>query len=137
MKLQAFILLSLLSFYSFCQKESYQLVVNVQNIKNLKGTLKFGVYNVDDDFLKKAVSWGDVIIDKHSAKYVFNDLDRGIYAVSIYQDENDNGELDANFFGVPTEPYAFSNNAKGKFGPPSFEDCKFEVQDSTEIIIEL
>ncbi len=122
---------------SFSQDESFQLVVKVQNIKDVKGTLKLGVYNAEHDFLKNAVNWGNVSIEGHTVEYVFDGIDKGEYAVSIYHDENDNGELDANFLGIPTEPYAFSNNAKGRFGPPSFEECKFEIQDSTKIVIEL
>ena len=29
------------------------------------------------------------------------------------------------FFGIPTEDYGFSNNAKASFGPPDYQDAKF------------
>lgn len=35
----------------------------------------------------------------------------------------------------PTEKYGFSNNAKGVMSPPKFEDCKFSVEEDTEISI--
>ena len=45
------------------------------------------------------------------------------FAVAVYQDINSDGELNRNRFGIPTEPFAFSNNAMGKRGPPAFEQA--------------
>jgi uncharacterized protein (DUF2141 family) len=44
-----------------------------------------------------------------------------------YHDENGNGRLDKNVLGVPTEGTAFSRDAKGHFGPPSFNDAAFSA----------
>ena len=96
------------------------------------------VYDHEDRFLSKEVVSEGKPINASSMAFSFKGLGSGIYAVSIYHDENDNGKLDANFMGIPSEPYAFSNNAKGMFGPPSFEDCRFEVKSGVqEIIISL
>lgn len=41
-------------------------------------------------------------------------LPEGTYMFSIFQDVNNNGELDTNFFGIPKEPVGMSNyNFKG------------------------
>ena len=48
-------------------------------------------------------------------------------------DENGNGELDANFVGIPKEPWGFSNNAKGKFGPPKWEDVQFSIGEEAVV----
>lgn len=53
------------------------------------------------------------------------DLPEGPLAMSLFQDTNANGRLDANAMGMPTEPYGFSNNAAGNFGPPRFEQAVF------------
>jgi uncharacterized protein (DUF2141 family) len=42
------------------------------------------------------------------------------FAIAVYQDINSDGELNRNRLGVPVEPFAFSNNAMGNRGPPSF-----------------
>ncbi len=39
------------------------------------------------------------------------DIPPGTYAVKIHIDENENGELDTNFLGIPKEQYGISNNA--------------------------
>ena len=55
-------------------------------------------------------------------------LPPGRYAAVVYHDADDDGELDTNFVGYPTEPFGFSNDAKlAMFGPPDFEACAFEV----------
>ena len=51
----------------------------------------------------------------------------GLYAAQAFQDENDNGKIDRNFFGLPTEGIGFSNDAKFRFGPPSFDDASFSL----------
>ena len=38
-------------------------------------------------------------------------------------------------FGIPTEDYGFSNDAKGNFGPASFDDSSFELDDNKTIEI--
>ena len=54
---------------------------------------------------------------------VLKDLPEGPLAISLFQDANANGRLDMNAMGIPTEPYGFSNNASGSFGPPKFEQA--------------
>ena len=39
------------------------------------------------------------------------EIPQGIYAVKVHIDENENGELDTNFLGIPKEQYGISNNA--------------------------
>lgn len=51
----------------------------------------------------------------------------GRYAIKSFHDLNGNGKMDANPFGMPTEPFAFSNNAQGHMGPASWSDAAFDV----------
>ena len=44
-------------------------------------------------------------------------------AVAAYHDENGDQDLNRNSFGIPTERYGFSRNARGLTGPPSFEQA--------------
>ena len=52
----------------------------------------------------------------------------GQYAVKLFHDVNGNGKMDTNPFGMPTEPFAFSNNAKGNMGEASWDAAMFEVK---------
>lgn len=56
-----------------------------------------------------------------------SDMPSGKYAVGVYVDSNRNGKQDKNYFGVPKEIYGFSNNVRGRFGPPDFADAMFEI----------
>ena len=63
-----------------------------------------------------------------------DDLPFGRYAISAYHDENGNGELDTGLFGIPSEDYGFSNNARGGFGPPDFADAAFDFTESGQAL---
>ncbi|WP_353218321.1 DUF2141 domain-containing protein [Sandarakinorhabdus sp.] len=62
-----------------------------------------------------------------TAELVIPGLKPGRYAIKAYHDINGNGEMDSNPFGMPLEPFAFSNGAKAVGGPPSWADAGFEV----------
>ena len=57
----------------------------------------------------------------------FAGLPEGDYAVSVFLDENANMKLDSNLFGLPTELYGFSRNARSPVGPPLFSDAAFRL----------
>jgi len=61
----------------------------------------------------------------------FENLPAGDYAMRAFHDLNGNGQMDTNPFGMPTEPYAFSNNARGNMGPASWERARFAVSGET------
>ena len=55
------------------------------------------------------------------------DLPPGEYAVMAYHYRNANGRLDTLPVGLPTEPYGFSNNSRGMFGPPPWRAAAFRL----------
>ena len=59
------------------------------------------------------------------ATCVWADIKPGTYAMACFHDENENGELDTNWLGIPREGTCASNNAKSFFGPPKWKDAKF------------
>ena len=63
--------------------------------------------------------------ENRGAVWTFGDLPFGEYAVRLFHDENGNEKLDTNWVGIPKERYGFSNDARGKFGPPGYEAAKF------------
>ena len=64
--------------------------------------------------------------DREKATCVFPDPLAGRYAVALWHDVNGDQKLGTNWVGIPTEPVGASNNAKGQFGPPKFQDAAFE-----------
>ena len=103
--------------------------VEISGLHSDKGQVLCALHSSADAFPKdaeKAVALGDSKITKGQAVCEFSGITPGTYAVSCFHDENSNGKLDTNFFGKPTEGVGASNNAKGHFGPPKFDDAKFQ-----------
>ncbi len=110
--------------------------LRVKNIKSDKGTLMVAIYKNAETFLGEQVLMGitEKVTQTGIMELKITGLSKGYYAISIFHDENDNGELDTKIFRLPKEPYGFSNNIKAKFGPPSFEKAKFEVSGVNQTI---
>jgi len=98
------------------------------------GNIKIGIYDSKGFSLFAKVFAGiDIEVKGTSATYIFKNIPVGKYAIAIFQDSNVDGKLNKNIFGVPKEPYGFSNNKYGKFGPPKFKDVSFDVIEDTSI----
>ncbi|HEX8660260.1 MAG TPA: DUF2141 domain-containing protein [Brevundimonas sp.] len=61
----------------------------------------------------------------------FENLPAGDYAVKAFHDVNGDGRMTTNPFGIPIEPYAFSNNAVGNMGPARWAAARFPVSGET------
>lgn len=59
-----------------------------------------------------------------------NDLPAGAYALIVYQDVSGHGSLDMSAIGRPLEPYGFSNDASGLFGPPGFNQAALTLGEA-------
>ena len=107
------------------------LSVKISNIQDSTGMVMVALFAPGTDFPKTVSQGQQVAAAARSAdgdlRVVFVDLPPGQYAVSAYHDRNGNGKLDTNLMGIPSEPYGFSNDAKGSFGPPNFRDAAIDV----------
>lgn len=70
---------------------------------------------------------GRIEIEGPSTAFRIEGLPTGSYAIRAYQDLNSDGKLNTNPFGLPTEPFAFSNAARARYGPPSFSVASFSI----------
>lgn len=57
-------------------------------------------------------------------------LPPGRYAVAAFHDTDGDGDLTLWPIGLPREAYGFSNNARGRFGPPTFASAAFDLPAS-------
>jgi uncharacterized protein (DUF2141 family) len=55
-------------------------------------------------------------------------------AFAAFHDANDNGVLDRNLLGIPSERYGFSGNARGLAGPPDFADALVPITEEPILI---
>lgn len=59
-------------------------------------------------------------------RVAFPDLPPGRYAAMFFHDVNGDGKLNTLPIGLPVEPYGFSRNARGRFGPPAWRAAAFD-----------
>ena len=108
---------------------SASINLKILGLSNNKGSVAIGLYKEADRFpdYEKSFKNGYVKASAGGVEYSFENIPEGEYAIAVYQDENENKELDKNFFGMPKEKYGFSNNKFGTSGPPKFDEVKFKV----------
>ncbi|MDG1826014.1 MAG: DUF2141 domain-containing protein [Henriciella sp.] len=104
-----------------------ELTLNVEGIEKAQGTITLGLFDEATYNGDGAVKGANLKVEGDAVTVTFDGLEPGEYAVRLYHDVNDDGEMNTNPFGMPTEPYAFSNDAKGRFGPAKWEAAKFTV----------
>jgi uncharacterized protein (DUF2141 family) len=105
------------------------LKISITNVRNANGEININIYNMEEGFPKeesKAYRHLRGTIKGGTCTINLGNLPYGTYAIAIYHDENSNHKIDKNWYGIPSEGIAVSNNAKGSIsGPPSFDAAKF------------
>ncbi len=106
------------------------LTVEITGIKNDQGKILLQLFNSKENYQNNtAYSANMTKAKKGIVTVTFDNLEAGDYAIRYFHDENDNGKLEQNLFGMPVEGYGFSNNAMANFGPVAFEDMKVTITD--------
>ena len=119
---------------SYPEKESeisnFELVI--YGLKDVKGEVRIAMFNSEEKYGDKEEPLHAVVLEVKSDTVVWDkaELLFGEYAIAVYHDKNVNGKLDSNFLGIPKEAYGFSNNARGRFGPASWKDAHFIVNEA-------
>jgi len=123
---------------------SSELRVTITGVRSESGELLIGLYETEKGFegaIANAETSG-IMADRNrlvgvamrarpgSQQAVFAQLPPGRYAVIVVHDENDDGRLDANALGVPTEGYGFSKDARGFLSAPSFDAAAITIGDA-------
>lgn len=131
--------ISVLIFFLLSSAISAQegvLEIEISNIKSAEGYMMVALFDSEDTFLGTTYfrATREEVAAKGAMTLTIKDLPFGKYAISIFHDENNNQDLDTNKVGIPKEPYGFSNNARGFFGPPNFDSAAFDHQQSNQKI---
>lgn len=117
------------------------LKLDVSGFKNSNGTARIIIFNSQTqkgfpDNYDLALDKKIVPIINNKVLFEFKDLPFGEYAITVHHDENNDMKVNKNFFGIPKEGLGCTNDAKGNFGPPSYEQAKvnFRIKNQTYII---
>ncbi|GAB3892488.1 DUF2141 domain-containing protein [Spirosoma agri] len=115
---------------------AYTVTVVISDVTKRTGKLYIGLATNESTFTGQSAktqavdvsATGDITI-------TFDKLPAGRYAIRAYQDLNDNQKMD--FLGqMPSEPFGFSNVTM-LMGPPSFDQCSFELSASKLIQLKM
>ena len=119
-------------------KKRGSLVVKFKGMSSNNGNVVVALCNSDANYKnhKSPFIGKQIPINNNTAVIEFEDLPFGEYAIKAFHDEDANDDLNTNILGIPIEDYGFSNNARGMFGPPSWENAKFELNDD-DIVVEI
>jgi uncharacterized protein (DUF2141 family) len=115
-----------------------KLTVVPVGLEKNAGSVMVNLASSEADFESGTVAFRSAIVkvENKQAVAVFEDVPYGEYAIKIFHDEDGDEKLDTNFVGFPKEKFGFSNDALGRFGPPSYEQARFRFE-ATEATIEI
>ena len=116
--LSGFILIS-----SFTQN-SCDLTVNVTELRNNKGHFSVSIWDKskgfpNDGFMKEILYKE---LKSPSFSFTLKGLPYGDYALASLHDENEDGEMEYNWLGMPKEGFGFSKNYKVVMRAPKWEE---------------
>ncbi len=132
MKTKFFLSICLLALSSqFTSVASQTLNVSIRNIKNpTKGIIRIAIFTDEKGFRAEK----DFIAFEFEKKNIKNGtmnveipIKKGLYGLSVLDDENNNCKMDYSVIGIPKEGFGFSNFKLTKMRKPKFEDFSFTV----------
>ncbi len=102
------------------------IIVRVAGAANDAGSIKIAIYGSEETFNDpdRALATNTLPLEDGVAEWIIpvSALPSEI-AIAAYHDENEDKQLTLNRFGIPSERYGFSRNARGLTGPPSFRQA--------------
>ena len=109
--------------------------VEVQNVRPEQGMLMIAAYADAASFNKTPVVATQMKAGAATMTFPLCGLSGTWVALTLYQDLNGNGKLDANAFGIPSEPWGASGKPAA-MSAPTWETTSVSL-DGTTIVVKL
>lgn len=115
------------------------LTIVLTGLASDEGTAALALYDTRAAYeaLAEPLRKARLEIEDRRCTWTVEGLPPGDYAVTAYHDRDDDGELDKGAFGIPTEPYGFSNGARGKLGPPAWSAVRLALAADARVEVPL
>ncbi len=115
---------------AMAQDGNATLTLSFTGIAETQGAVMGVLVDSEDAYNDKAAPVRLIMItaDKAEIATQLAGLKPGRYAVKSFHDIDGDGKMGTNPYGMPIEPFAFSNNAVGNMGPAKWADAAFEVK---------
>ena len=112
------------------QDDAASLTLIFTGIAETEGSVMGVLIDSEAAYADKAAPLRLIMIkaDKSEIAVQFTGLKPGRYAIKSFHDIDSDGKMGTNPYGMPTEPFAFSNNAVGNMGPATWVDASFKVK---------
>ena len=139
MKTRCAVVISILLFAVVARtaspRESQDAIrAHIEGLHSDRGEVVCALFAAADDFPKRmdrafARTAAHILSGRATCK--FPGVPAGVYALSVFHDENLNGRLDTNWLGIPREAVGASNNPKARMGPPKFAAAEFQYSGAS------
>ena len=107
-----------------------KIIATIIGFENDKGLCRACLFNSESGFKNgKPLECVQVPATNKKATAIFENIADGTYAIFVFHDSNNNGIMDKNWLGLPTEGYGASQNKLPFAAAPKFESNKFSVKD--------
>lgn len=116
-----------------------KILLEVASFENLDGNLAIAIYNSSETFNSETEYYRDTLfaVNEDVMSVVVDSMEAGTYAISVLHDEDESGDMEmGGFLGlIPQEGFGFSNNPEIGFSEPSFDECKFEIEEGQSVAV--
>lgn len=110
------------------EQNSHDITITIDNVQSNHGKVLLALHTADTFMKGDGIQGKAITIEDGKVATTFKNVSPGTYAILVLHDENENNRMDYESSGMPKEAYAMSNNPI-LYGPPRFEDAKFELKD--------
>ena len=120
--------------------DRFPLLIDVTQVSSKKGPVMVALFQAADGFpmeAGKAVYREKVQPLNGRAVLRIEGVKAGTYAVALFHDTNEDGQLNLNFLGIPKEGYGVSNNVRNRFSAPKFSQASFRHEKETRLEIQI
>ena len=109
------------------------LTINISGFENDDGLARIVLFDSTASYQGNVPPFliVSVPIRQSQATWSSTEIPPGIFAAIVHHDQNANDALDRPYFGLPLEPYGYSNDVFKSFGIPDFEAVRFTVADGS------
>ena len=120
--------------HSFVLSSSNTVIGVVTKFEDDEGSCRACLFNSKESMEKETpLQCVQVKVENRKAEVVFRNVPDGEYAIMLFHDRNNNGKMDTNFLGIPSEGYGASQNKLPFAAAPKFDANKFQVKGGVSI----
>jgi uncharacterized protein (DUF2141 family) len=121
------------------QTSTAEIIILISGVPSDNGTMGCALFSAERGF---PLDTSEAIVRSKEARRGtsecrFEGIPSGTYAAAVFHDENSNGRIDVNVFGIPTEAWGVSNNVRPKMRAPQFDEASFDLRNGDIVKLEV